>query len=221
MRKIRWLVFPILLLLLLGCGLLSGIQDIQKAASTVIPIISTQMPAIMTSAPTALGAIETAAASAMPPSNCPTTPSAGGLGISAENAKTVLQLMQQFTFADGTVDGQPALIATLSPGGESAYPDIAQGFSAQFIGDVCNLSRIKVIIPRTDTQASVDQGTQVVNLALTGTLPVDVQFSFMLWLTQNYASVEVGGQQQTTIKNMQFTLARTQNGMSLEILPVK
>jgi hypothetical protein len=221
MRKIRWLVFPILLLFLLGCGLFSGIQDIQKAASTVMPAISSQVPEILTGAPTALGAIETAAASAMPPGTCPATPSAGGLGVSAENTKTVLQLMQQFTFSDGTVDGQPALIATLTPTGASSYPDVAQGFSAAFIGDVCNLSRIKVLIPRTDQQVTADQGTGVVSLALTGTLPADVQFSFLMWLTQTYAGVGVGGQQTTTIKNMQFTLARTQNEMSLEILPVK
>ncbi len=55
MHKIRWLVFPVLLIFLLGCGLLSGVQNIQKT-------VSTQLPEILTSAPTAQGMIETIAA---------------------------------------------------------------------------------------------------------------------------------------------------------------
>jgi methionine-rich copper-binding protein CopC len=201
------------MLFVLACGLSNGIQQIQQAV--------TQLPDILTSAPTALGAIETMAASAMPPSNCPATPSAGGLGISVDTAKSFLQMSQQFAFADGTAEGKPALIATLTPAGATNFPDVAQGFSAQFIGDVCNLSRIMVTVPRSDQQTTVDQGNQVLNLVLTGTLPLDVQLTFFNWLSQNYSTVEVAGQQQTTIKNMQFTLQRNQTSMILDIVPAK
>ena len=213
MGKVRWLVIPTLMLFVLACGLSNGIQQIQQAV--------TQLPEVLTSAPTALGAIETLAATAMPPSNCPATPTAGGLGVGWVNAKSVLQMTQQFTFTDGSINGQPASTATLASAAAGTFSAISNGFSAQFIGDPCNLSEIKITIPRTDQQAMVDQGVEAVNIVLTGTLPLDVQLAFFTWLTQNYSTVPVAGQQQTTIKNMQFTLQRDQNNMVLDILPAK
>ena len=130
-------------------------------------------------------------------------------------------MSQQFTFADGTANGQPAVIASLTSAGASTFPAIAQGFSAQFIGNVCNLSQVLVTIPRTDQQDSSDQGVSVLNIVLTGTLPVDVQLAFLTWVAQNYPTVPVSGQQQTTIKTFQFTLQRNQTSMVLDILPVK
>ena len=130
-------------------------------------------------------------------------------------------MSQQFAIADGTADGQPAAIVTLTANGASNFPAIAQGFTTQFIGDPCNLSRITITIPRTDQQDSADQGTSVLNIVLTGTLPPDVQLSFLTWVAQNYANVPVSGQQQTTIKTFQFTLLRNQTSMVLNILPVK
>jgi hypothetical protein len=50
-------------------------------------------------------------------------------------------------------------------------------------------------------------------------MPLDVQFPLLAWLSQNYADVPVSGQQQTVIKNMQFTLQRNQDQMTLEIVP--
>ena len=212
MRNIRWLVMPFLLLFVLGCGLISGVQNLQNAAST-------QLPGILTSAPTALGAVETVAAE-QASSNC-STPTSGGLGIALDRAKTVLQATQQFTFTDGTVDGQPASTATLASAGASTFSAIANGFSAQFIGDPCNLSRILVTAPYTDQQETVDQGLAAVNILFAAIIPLDVQLPLLAWLSQNYSNVAVSGQQQTTIKNMQFTLSRTQSEMSLEILPAK
>jgi hypothetical protein len=211
MRNKRWLVLPILALFVFGC-LCTGIQNIQNA-------VSTQLPGVLTSVPTTQGIIETMVA-AQTPSNCG-TPTSGGLGVSVETARTVLQITQLFALADETANGQPALIATLTSAGASTFPDIAQGFSAQFIGDACNLNRILVTVPRSDQQATVDQGVQVVNMVLTGTLPIDVQFSFFTWLAQSYSTVTVSGQQQTTIKNMQFILQRNQTSMVLDILPAK
>lgn len=213
MRKIRWLVFPLFLIFLLGCGLLSGIQDIQKT-------VSTQLPGILTSAPTAEGMIETLAAQ-QSQNQCTGTPTTGGLGISVENTKNFLQLTQEFTFSDGTANGQPAVIATLTTSGASTFPAIAQGFSAVYIGNVCNLSQVAITIPRSDQQDTVDQGLGVMNIVLAGTLPADVQITFFTWLTDNYGSLAVDGHTQTTIKNMQFNLQRSQTNMLLEILPAQ
>jgi len=235
MHKKRWLVIPFLMLFIMGCGLISGVQGLQNAATTALPASQTaastdlpametaaasEIPALLTSAPTEQGLIETAAAQ-LPTSACTGTPTAGGLGVSMDTARTVLQMSQQFTFADGTANGQPAVIASLTSAGASTFPAIAQGFSAQFIGNVCNLSQVLVTIPRTDQQDSSDQGVSVLNIVLTGTLPVDVQLAFLTWVAQNYPTVPVSGQQQTTIKTFQFTLQRNQTSMVLDILPVK
>jgi hypothetical protein len=213
MRNVRWLIVPFFLIFVLGCGLLSGAQNIQNA-------VSTQLPGILTSAPTAQGMIETLAAQSSS-STCSGTPSAGGLGVSLERAKTVLQTTGQFTFTDGTVDGQPASTATVASGGTSGFSAIQNGFSAQFIGDPCNLSRILVIAPYTDQQATVEQGLAAVSVLFSSILPLDVQFPLLGWLTENYSKIPVSGQQQTTIGTMQFTLSRTQTEMHLEIVPAK
>jgi hypothetical protein len=224
MRKSRLLVIPFLLVFAMGCGLISGVQGLQNAATTALPAIqtaaSTALPALLTSVPTAQGLIETAAAQ-LPTSACNGTPTAGGLGVSMDTARSILQITQQFAFADGTANGQPAVTVTLTTAGASTFPAIAQGFSAQFIGDVCNLSQITVTIPRSDQQDTVDQGVNVLNIVLTGTLPPDVQLAFITWVAQNYSTVAVSAQQQTTIKTMQFTLQRNQTSMVLDILPAK
>jgi hypothetical protein len=213
MHNIRWLALPFLLLFVLGCGLISGVQNIQNA-------VSTQLPEILTSAPTAQGMIETMAAQ-QSSSPCTSTPTTGGLGIALDRAKTVLQATGQFTFTDGTVDGLPASTATLASGGATTFSAVSNGFSAQFIGDSCNLSRILITAPYTDQQATIDQGLAAANLLFVALIPLDVQLPLLAWLAQNYANVPVSGQQQTTIKNMQFTLSRTQAEISLEILPAK
>ena len=136
-----------------------------------------------------------------------------------DNARSVLQMTQQFAFADGTANGQPAVIVTLTTSGASTFPAIAQGFSAQFIGDPCDLSQISVTIPRTDQQNTADQGVSVLNIVLAGTLPPDVQLTFLTWLTQNYSTLAVAGKVETTIKTMKFTLQRNQTSMLLDIVP--
>jgi hypothetical protein len=258
MRKNRWLVIPFLMLFLMGCGLISGVQGLQNAVTTQLPAlqtaVSTDLPAMETAAATDLPAMETAAATDLPAmetaaatdlpalltaiptgqgmietlaagqtgsSNCSSTPTAGGLGVSMNTAKSVFQISQQFAIANGSVGGQPAAIVTLTPAGASSFPAIAQGFTAQFIGDPCNLSQISITIPRTDQQDTADQGVAILNLVIIGTLPADVQLPFFTWLTQNYPAVPVSGQQQTTIKNFQFTLHRNQTSMVLDILPAK
>ena len=247
MHKNRWLVIPFLMIFVMGCGLLSGVQNIQNAATTALPALqtaastdmpaaetaaatdlpaletaaATDLPALLTGVPTAQGMLETLAAQQQASGTCSGTPTAGGLGISMDTAKTVLQMSQQFSFADGTANGQPAAIVTLTTTGASSFPAIAQGFSAQFIGDPCNLSQISITIPRTDQQDTADQGLGVLNFVLAGTLPPDVQLPFLTWVAQSYPAVPVSGQQQTTIKTFQFTLQRNQTSMVLNILPVK
>ena len=213
MRTRRWLVIPFLFLLVLGCNMISREQTIQN-------LVTTQIPDLMTGVPTAQGMIETLAAQ-QASNPCTGTPTTGGLGIDLNRAKTVLQVTGQFSFTDGTVDGLPASTATLASAGVSTFSAIASGFSAQFIGDPCNLSRILVTTPYTDQQATIDQGLAAESFLFTTLMPLDVQLPLQTWLNQNYPNVPVSGQQQTTIKNMQFTLSRTQTEMHLEILPAK
>jgi hypothetical protein len=213
MHKKRFLIIPLVMVFLLACGLSNGIQQIVNVA--------TQIPGVLTSMPTALGPMETAAAQQQSASSNCGTPTSGGLGVDLSNAKSVLQLTQQVTFTDGTVDGKPASTATLVGAGASTFPAISNGFSAQFIGDPCNLSEIKVTIPRTDVQATVDQGIGALNIMFSVVLPPSVQLSFLTWLTENYANVQVGSQLQTTSGNMQFTLQRSQTDMTLDVLPMQ
>jgi hypothetical protein len=238
MRNKRWLFILVIMIFLMACscGLLPSLQGMQNAATTAMPALQTYastdlpametaaatvMPALLTGVPTAEGMLATLQAQQSASGTCPNTPTPGGLGVSINTAKTILQMSQQFAIADGSADGQPATIITLTANGASSFPAIAQGFTAQFIGDPCNLSKVTVTIPRTDQQDSADQGTSVLNIVLTGTLPADVQLSFLTWVSQYYATVAVGGQQQTTIKTFQFTLQRNQTSMVLNILPVK
>ena len=208
MRNTKLLAIPLVMVLVLACGLSNGIQ-----------LVTTQLPEILTSAPTTIGAVETLSAQ-QSSSNCPSTPTAGGLGISIYPIKSVIQSTGQFTQTDGTVDSKPASTVTLAQAAAALFPDIANGFSAQFIGDPCNLSEIKVNIPRTDQQASVDQGIGLINILLAGVMPGGTQIPFVTWLTQEYASLPVGGQQQTTFGTIQATLQRNQTTMILDIIPV-
>ncbi len=212
MRPIRYLAIPLIMFFLLACGLTSGIPQIQQA-------INTQLPGVLTSMPTALGAVETAAAGAS--GNCG-TPTPGGLGINLNTVKSILSVTQQLTFTEGTLNGQPVTTATLASVGATTFPTIAAGFSAQFIGDPCNLSEVQVTIPRTDQQSTIDEGLGIINVIFATFLPPDVSLQFLNWITQKYASVPAGGQEQTTIGKMQFTLKRSQdNIMTLDILPAK
>jgi hypothetical protein len=212
MRQTRLLAIPVIMFFILACGLSNGIQQIQSAV--------TQLPGVLTSMPTELGGIETAA-SAQTSSDCTTT-TPGGLGITLDKVKLVLQLTQQVTFTDGTVNGLPVSTATLSSTSASAFPSISNGFSAQFIGDPCNLSEIKVTAPRTDQQSTVDEGIAVLNILFAGFMPPEVDLPLLTWLTQNYGNVPVSGQAQISIGQMQFTLQRSKtNTMTLDILPVK
>jgi hypothetical protein len=209
MRRTRFLAIPLVMVFLLACGLTNGISG-----------IATQLPGILTSVPTALGAVETLS-SQQSSSNCPATPTAGGLGISLDQVKLVLQATQQFVFTDGTVNGQPASTATLGPALTASFPDIATGFSAQFIGDSCNIGELTISLPRNDQQATVDQAVGLIDVLIAAFLPSGDQLAVINWMTQNYGTIPVGGQAQTTAGSMQFTLTRSQTEMVLDILPAK
>ena len=209
MRRTRLLAIPLVMVFLLACGLTNGISG-----------IATQLPGILTSAPTAFGAVETLSAQ-QSSSNCPATPTAAGLGISLDQVKTVLQATQQFVFTDGTVNGQPASTATLGPTLTASFPDIATGFSAQFIGDPCNIGELKISLPRTDQQVTADQAVGLIDVLIAAFLPSGDQLAVISWMSQNYGSIPVGGQAQTTLGSMQFTLTRSQTEMVLDILPAK
>jgi hypothetical protein len=212
MKHTRLLAIPVIMFFILACGLSSGVQQIQSAV--------TQLPGVLTSMPTELGGIETAA-SAQTSSDCTTT-TPGGLGITLDKVKSVLPITQQITFTDGTVNGQPVSTATLSSSSASTFSAISNGFSAQFIGDPCNLSEIKVTAPRTDQQSTVDEGIAVLNVLFAGFMPPEVNLPLIPWLAQNYGKVPVSGQEQTTIGQMTFTLQRSNtNIITLDIVPMK
>ena len=210
MRKSRFLVIPLVLFFLMACSLSNGIQQIKSAV--------TQLPALLTSAPTALGAVQTLAAGQTSGTDCGTS-TPGGLGVALSTPKAVLEYTQQFTFTDSIVDGLPATTATLASAGASTFSSISNGFAAQFIGDPCNLSRIIINAPYTTDQSTVDQGLAVINILFSAIMPLDVQVPLLSWLAQSYSSVPVSGQEQTTIKTMQFTLSRAESEMTLEIVP--
>jgi len=216
MRKVQIVLsLSVLLLAALACNAATGIRAAQ-----------TDIPAMLTEAPTALGPLETAAAEFTPPAvstSAPSdgTPSAGGLGIKLEDVKTVMQVTQQFSFSDGTVDGKPAATAKLTSTAAASFPTLATGFSAAFIGDVNSLSEIKVTLPRTEDQATVDEGVGLVTVMFAGILPADVQIGFLTWMTQKYAGVPVGGSEETTVNNFKFSLSRTDTEIMLDIAPAK
>jgi hypothetical protein len=209
MRRTRLLAIPLIMVFLLACGLANGISG-----------IATQLPGILTSAPTTFGAVETLS-SQQSSSNCPATPTAGGLGISLDQVKSLLQATQQFVFTDGTVNGKPASTATLGPTMTASFPDIAAGFSAQFIGDPCNIGELIISMPRTDKQATVDQALGIVDVLIAAFLPSGDQLAVVDWLTQNYGSIKVGEKVQKTLGSMQFTLTRSQTEMVIDTVPAK
>ena len=134
--------------------------------------------------------------------------------------KRCLSLPNKLPSKTGLIDGQPVSTATLTSTAASAFPDIANGFSAQFIGDPCNLSKIMVTAPRADQQTA-DQGMAIINILISGFMPLDVQVPLLAWLAQNYPNVPVSGKEQTTIGTMMFTLQRTQTEMTLEVVPAE
>lgn len=205
MRAIRLLLaVPVLLLFTLACGLTSNLQKIQEAA--------TQLPGMLTAAPTMMGPLETAAAKY--------TPGASGQPLSLENIKLVLEITQQFKFTDETVDDQPAAVARLTDTGKVAFPHVADGFSAAFIGsDPNKLSHIRVTMPRSNDQATVDEGTALMNIVISGSLPPDVQVGFLPWLTENYSGLAVSDLVETTLGTYHFALQRSDTAMVLDISP--
>jgi len=216
MRKVRIVLsLSVLLLTALACNAATGVRTAQ-----------TEIPAMLTEAPTALGPIETAAAEFTPPAvstSAPSdgTPTTGGLGINLQDVKTVLQVTQQFTFSDGTVDGKPAAIAKLTSTAAASFPTLATDFSAAFIGDPKSLDEIKVTLPRTEDKATVDEGIGLVTVMFAGFLPADVQVGFLTWMTQNYSEIPVGGSKETTVNNFKFTLSRTATEILLDVVPAK
>ncbi len=210
MRQSRLLIIPFLMLFVLACGLSNAVQQVE-----------TQLPNALTSAPTALGFVETAVASVVPTSSCTGTPSGSGLGLQMDVTRAVLEKTGQFTFTESTLNGQPLSTATLASAAAGAFSSISNGFSAQFIGDVCNLTEIKMVIPRTDQQNTVNEGIGVSTALFSGILPPEVTLGLLTWLAENYGNVQVGSQQQTTFGKFQFTLQRDQANMTLDVLPAK
>jgi len=206
MRNLRWLVLPVVLFSLLACGLGGSLQQLQQAV--------TQMPAMLTSLPTMMNAISTMPAGGIPAPNA--TPSTGGLNITLDTVKKA-QLTGRYSFTDSTEGGQPVSTAVLTNEGGSIPPAILKGFSARFTGDPANLSQILVTVPATQDPATAYEELALIDNLLEAALPPDVQPTFVPWLTQNFPPV--AGEQQTTVKNLHFTLKETGADVILEVDP--
>ncbi len=209
MRVIRWLVVPVLLFALLGCGLVNGIQQIQQAV--------TQLPGALTGMPTALGALGTAAAGQASSANA--TPAAGGLGISLDSVKKMEQ-SGRYIFTDTTEGGQTVSTAVLTAVAKSDAPDIGDGFTARFIGDPANLSQILVTVPSSENAATAFEAIGLIGDVLSTAVPPDAKPTFIPWVTENYPLVSAsGGQQQMTIGNLSFTMKKSGADVILEVDP--
>ena len=217
MRKFKISVcITLLVFAMLACNAATGIRAAQ-----------TEIPALLTSAPTMLGPLGTAAAQ-MTPSDLLTalpitsnTPIPGTLGISLVDVKMVMEITRQFSFKDGTVDGKPASIAMLTSTAAASFPVLADGFSAEFIGDASNLVEIRVTVPRSEDKTTVDQGIGLLSLFFSGILPPQVQMAFIPWITENYLSLAVDGSKELASGNLKFRLSRDQVNMMLDITPLK
>ncbi len=207
MRKTTLLILAVLVLSMLACGLVSGVQQIQAAAS--------QMPAMLTSAPTELGSMETTVAQYTPPAS-DTTPGAP-VTLSLNNAELILKASGQFDFQQGTVNGQSATIATLSTNGASSFTGM-QGFTAQFVGDPNNLSSIILTAPLV-SQSDITSAIAVDDVILVTVIPAEQQSALVTWLSQDVENMSVPGQQQTTLQNLQFTAQATQSSFILRVQP--
>lgn len=153
------------------------------------------------------------------PASSSGTATAGGLGIKLADIKTAMMGTSQFEFSDGNVNGQPASIAKLTNGAASAFPTLAAGFSTAFIGDPANLSEIKITLPRTGDNPSLEENVRLVTLLLSRILPANVQSQFMAWMNQNFSDLPVGSSKDTTVENFKFTLSRTSTDMVLDVVP--
>ena len=208
MRQARIVLsISVLVLALLACQIVSGIRTAQ-----------TDIPAMLTAAPTLLGPLGTAAAEFTPPVSSTFTP--GGLGIKLEDVKLVMGATKQFTFSDGSLNGQPAAIASLSADFAATIPALADGFSAAFAGDPKNLSEIKITIPYSDDQKVVQAGLSMMTVLFASILPPEALISFVPWITENYSKLQVGDTKEFTVKNIKFSLSRTQTRMNLDITAV-
>lgn len=187
-------------------------------AVTGIRIAQTELPAMMTAGPTLMAPLETAAAELTPPApGDPGYPSTG-LGIKLEDVKTVLEGSQQFILTEGTVDGQPAAIASLSESAATTIPGLSGEFSAAFIGDPENLSAIKITIPATNDKDSIKAGMSVMTLFFSAILPPDVLIKFLPWIAKNISQIDVGSSEELTARNFHFILTRPESSVILDII---
>jgi hypothetical protein len=203
MRIARYLVMPVFLVAILGCGLTNSLQQ-----------AVTQLPAALTSMPTAMEAMSTMAAGPGPAANA--TPSAGGLNISLDDVKKI-QMTGRFSFTDTTENGQPVSTAVLTTLTKNEAPGVGDKFSARFIGDPANLSQILFTVPSTQDPATAYQELALIDNLLEAAIPTDVQPIIVPWLTQNFPPVS--GEQQTTVKNLRFTLKKSGADVTLEVDP--
>ena len=208
MRNTRFLAIPLVMVFILACGLTNGIQQACHPAARDIDQRADHNRVRLKHSPRSNH-----------PAIAPPLPQQAAWGFPWIQSRPCFRSPASSRSPTVLWNGKAASTVTLSPTAASSFAEIANGFSASFIGDPCNLGEITVTIPRTDQQATVDQGIGLINILFAGVLPPGTQISVLAWMTQEYATMPVGGQQQTTIGTMQFTLQRSQTAMVLDIVP--
>lgn len=215
MRQFKLLItISVLLMAVLACSALPTLQQVQ-----------TEVPALITNVPTDIAPLNTAIADFTPPAlpnlNGSGTASAGGLGISVTNIRKAMEATNQFVYTDGTLDGKPALIATLSSSAATTMPGFSEVFSIAFVGDPENLEEIKMTVPFSSDSAAVSAGLGLVTVMFTAILPANVVISFIPWVNDNYSKLPDNGSVNMSSGNMNFVLSRAGDVVTLDITPAQ
>ncbi len=139
--------------------------------------------------------------------------------------RRVFELDGWFAFTDGTVDGQPAVIAKLTAEGEKHYPGFGNSFAGIFIGDPANLTQIRFTVLRTEPRAPEmysDSCMLIERVLVIDVLPFtyEEKSTFTDWMQEKCRTVPLGNAEQTMIKKMQFVFERSKtNYINLIVTP--
>jgi hypothetical protein len=217
MRKINILLaISVLVLATLACKTITGLKDAQPALPSVVTLIAPMET-------------EAAGLSTPVPANPNTNPNpaqgdvvfSSGLGISLDSIKKVMETTQLFTFTEGEEGGQPATIVGLNENGSASMPGVSERFLVKLIGDPNDLGEIRMTIPYSDDQASVQAGIGMMTMLFSSILPPNALFSLIPWLSEHYSKIQVGDSEELVVNQQRFVLSRPEMDVNLSITPAK
>jgi hypothetical protein len=213
MRKIKIsLAIAVLVLATLACKTITGLKDAQPVLPSIVTLVAP---------------LETEAVSLSTPVPANPNPAQGdlvyssGLGIGLDSIKKVMETTQLFTFTQGEVGGQPATIVGLNENGSASMPGVSDRFVVKLIGDPNDLGEIRMTIPYSDDQASVQAGIGLMTMLFSSILPPNALFSLIPWLSEHYSKIQVGDSEELVVNQQRFVLSRPENDVNLSITPAK